>query len=175
MPPGVYPRKPPHRHGEAHGTTEYRGMKLSLYGGFSLKRATASYGWAVAIALSLAAVLFVTLAGPEVTDVTPLRDDRTVRQVPATGVEGYVGTAAFCEDSRTKVALSITPGVGAYFSMTRTVNGIPELIQVTVPFAAALPPVGTHWANSNVGQTSQPAILDEATLKCAEKKAVPLR
>ena len=134
------------------------------------------------LGVSLFAVLVATVAvfvaltvGPEVTDVTPLRDDRTVQQVPATGVEGYVGSEAFCKDSGTKVTVAITPGVGTYYSMRRTLNEIPELLIVVVPFDTTQEIGGTHWANSNVGQASQPAIVDEATLRCAERKGQPIQ
>ena len=127
-----------------------------------------------ALGVALGALFIALIVLPEAgLDTTPTASDAP--QVPATGVEGYVATETFCKDERTKVTVSLTPDVGIYYSLKRTTDSIPELIVITVPFDATLPPVATHWANSNVGQSSQPALVDEASLKCAGQKAQPIQ
>ena len=140
--------------------------------GYSLGRSLKDYGWAVALAVALFAVALVYSKVPERIGL-PLPTSQDI--VPATGVEGYVGSETFCKDSRTKVTVAITPGVGTYYSMRRILNEIPELLIVVVPFDPTQEIGGTHWANSNVGQASQPAIVDEATLRCAERKGQPIQ
>ena len=140
---------------------------MRLYGGFSVRRALSSYGWAVSLLVATLALLVALVGLPEAgIDVTPTRDDVTIKVVPASGIEGFK-VAVFCSDPQTKVtALPAPDATGLTYQLLRIVNGVTETVVWVTGTRTA-----THYYDSTVGQQSEPAIISDAAKECVERRS----
>lgn len=120
--------------------------------------------WWLALLLAAAAVVIALTAGPEVTDVTPLRDDKTVRVVPASGEQGFP-VEAFCLDKLTKVSEFPAPdSSGVTYQLLRVKDGVTESVIVS-------PGGAKRYWDAPEGQQSEPAFVTAKAEKCISDKA----
>ena len=141
---------------------------MRIYGGWSFRRAGADYGWLLAIAVSLLAVVLVYARAPTLIGA-PL--PATTNIVPTTGEQGYP-VAELCKDTATTVS---GPGISppdskfaATYQLARTKAGVHEVVIVNVYGDQALQPVGTHYDAVN---TPTDANVTKAAMDCIRSKA----
>ena len=114
----------------------------------------------------VAAALFIL---PLLTDVTPLVDDRTVKLVPATGIQGFK-VEEFCNDPLTKVTFYPVPdSSGSTYQLLRVKQGMTESVTV-VQNAQNEIVVATHYHDGPTGQVAQPAYVSDKAFDCIEAK-----
>jgi hypothetical protein len=140
--------------------------------GFSLSRAAHSFGWTLAIAGIILAVVLLGvsshLLGPK--SVSPVIKTTEIKVAPASGVEGF-DVGPFCVDDLTSVKAFPAPDSnGTTYQLTRVAGRKTETVTLVLgPDGGVV--LATHYVDSSVGQISEPAFLNGDGRSCVEKKA----